>query len=501
MPINENPASDEGVAQLLWASLSETDRERLRAVLLFHADERELDGASGYGSIATLMAGIDVGTPRSDGATPNRGHQAKKTVPDTMELVEDEPVPFRPIGIGKPLRITLEQVYVGANSNWRGELLVTSTAAATEQSSAGTTAMNWWGRGLKPYDKVPLNDASAGSDVLYYSPAESNDKLDLAVYLKFDNFDRDQWAAWLKAANKIGSLPIVIGGFVTGGPAGAATGQAIVGVTSAGSNLAIALLDRAIDGGNSIQMNASISIGRAGLLSATPGYKLLTEERFIERYIYEDGSESHKPSSYISFEDDGKHPVYLEVDGNHFYVHRETGRLMHKDDGSWPNHPGWTYEKDSEVRGPWPYALILVDGTERSSLAQWKPAAVTADLAAKFLNRPKGDEIPNLAAEVFTAWSDVSMVNAAGALRQQIKDNDDDLDKTPDDEVLKNKKALYEKQLEAAIDSIQNEKLQDLIKADGTKFTVQSTDVGTRASVSGDKPAKPSEDYPDTVET
>lgn len=498
--MNENPASDEDVAQLLWARLSETERERLRAVLRIHADARELDGESGDGSIATIMVGVDVETARSDGAARDTGDQVQNTVPATVGLVEDEPVPFRPIGIGRPLRITLEQVYVGANPNWRGELLVTSTAAATENSGAGTTAMNWWGRGLKPHDKVPLNDASAGSDVLYYSPAESSDKLDLAVNLKFDNFDRDQWDAWSKAASKIGSLPIVIGGFVTGGPAGAATGQAIVGVTSAGSNLAIALLDRAIDGGNSIQMTTSISIERAGLQSATPGYKLLTEDRFIERYIYEDGSESHRLASYISFEDDVRHPVYLEVDGTHFYVHRETGRLMHKDGGSWPNHPGWTYEKDSEVRGPWPYALILVDGAERSSLAKWKPAAVTAELAAKFLNRPKGDEIPNLAADVFTAWSDASMVNVAGGLQRQIKDVDVNLDRNPNDDALKNKKELYEKQLEAAIDSIQNEKLQDLIKADGTKFTGQSTDVGKRPSVAGNKRAKPGGDSPDTVE-
>jgi hypothetical protein len=420
--------------------------------------------------------------------------------PDSVNLLEEEPVPFRPIGIGKPLRITLEQVYVGANPDWRGELLVTSTAAPSQSSDAGTTAMNWWGRGLKPEAIVPLNDATSGSDILYYSPAESSDKLDLAVNLKFDNFDRDQWAAWLKAADKIGSLPIVIGGFVAGGPAGGATGQAIVGVASAGGNLAIALLDRAIDGDNSIQMTASISIRRAGLLSITPGYKLLTQRDFVERYTYEDGSESPRSNSYISFEEGSKHPVYLDVDGTRFYVHRKSGRLMHKDDGTWPNHPGWTFAKDTEVRGPWPYALILIDGTESADLAQWKPAAVTADLAAKFLNRPKNDEIPNLAADVFSAWSDASLINSAALLRRQIKDVVEDLDSTPNDEELKNKKALYENQLEAAIDSIQNEKLRDLIKADGTKLTGQSNDDSTSPDSTGDETAQVSEDGPDNIE-
>jgi hypothetical protein len=48
------------------------------------------------------------------------GAGAEQADPDTVDLVEDKPVAFSPIGIGEPLRITLEQVYVGADRNSRG---------------------------------------------------------------------------------------------------------------------------------------------------------------------------------------------------------------------------------------------------------------------------------------------------------------------------------------------------------------------------------------------
>ncbi|ROR66615.1 hypothetical protein [Agrococcus jenensis] len=367
---------------------------------------------------------------------------------DDVVDVRGETVKFEPIGIGKPLKVELVSVYVGSTRMRDGELLVMSTAKDPDAPAGSVVAMNWWGDGVASRETVPLHSGTAGTRVIYYSPAESATLLSISVKLKFDYFPRDVVQAWADAAANIAGLPVLIGGMALAGPAGAASAQAIVGVAGAGAKLGIALLDRAIDGSGVISMDWPLSIADPGAVAQRAGFVLLTEDnRVLTR-----GQADNVVAGYASkdvFESVGVPEEFLEVDGRSFYVDGQDQVLRHAAAGSWSED--WPFQAGDQVRGPWPYALVKAHGADDEDLKKWKPAAVTADLAAKFLNRDRDAELPELTEAVFTAYSDVTMLKRAARMKGPIDAEKDDA-----------KKELLEKQRDALLDSIQDEKLQEL---------------------------------------
>lgn len=452
------------------ASLDENERAEIRrelegnreGIVLYASTPIDSDSPPGLrGSTTIVTDSVPVPVESGSGPAPQTG----------------KAIGFTELGLGKPLKITLERVYVGADQDYSGRLLVTSRAKASGAGEAATVALNWFGENLRPRTMVPLDDASAGSDVVYYSPAESADKIELSINLKFDRFDRAQWNAWREAAAGIGSLPVVIGGFAAGGAGGAAAGQAIVGVANAGADLVISLLDNAIDGRDGIAMTMDVAVARPGRLVREPGFVLLFPDNFVESWQLPDGSTADRSHWYVYDEgwaviDDEVQPKYLEVDGANFYVDLQSGRLRHKVAGEWPGYPGWRFDAHEEVRGPWPYALVLVNGAEDDSLKKWKPAAVAAELAAEFLARESREKLPAQTAKVFSAFFDASLVQKASDLDSKISALEKSIKKAnaaenlDEKEIasLTEKKALYEKQRDATIESIQTDALRELVK-------------------------------------
>ncbi|MET4096961.1 hypothetical protein [Arthrobacter sp. UYCu712] len=370
---------------------------------------------------------------------------------DDIVDVRGDTVKFDPIGLGNPLKVELVSVYVGRTDRGSGELLVMSTAKDPDAPAGSVVAMNWWGEEVKSQDLVPLNNGMAGTRVIYYSPAESATFISISVKVKFDYFPREVVEAWVKAAANIASLPILVGGVVFGGPAGAASAQAIVGVAEAGANLGIALLDKGIDGAGVTSMDWGLSVSDQGYVAQRAGFVLLTEENRVQMH----GEVGNVVAGYASNDGyanahDGP-KEFLEVDGRGFYVDGHDHVLRHVGDGSWDD-ADWSYKAGEKVRGPWPYALVKVHGGEDEDLKKWKPAAVTAVLAARFLNHDKDAALPELTEKVFTAYSDVTMINRAAQLQEKLSSEKDDI-----------KKNVLQKQYDALLEAIQNEKLKELL--------------------------------------
>lgn len=462
------------------------------------------DGRASREMSLRLFDGVQTGSldPRTGQVIlDNRNRLAADAASaDGSILLGARPVEFTAIGIGKPLKISLEQVYVGADRSSAGDLLITSRAKGTADADAATVAMNWLGEGISPQEIVPLDDAKAGTDILYYSPSETNGLIELAVNLKFDQFDRAQWKAWLDATANLGALPVMIGGFLGGGPGGAAGGQALVGVATAGADLAIELLDRRFDGNGGIDMTMTVAIYRPGVLRGEPGFVLLTPSNFVTEVIMEDGFSLYRDGRDDFMYMPTTRKVFFDVDGAEFYVDNRDRTLRHLKDGEWGSGPGWAYRQGEEVRGPWPYVLVSLDGAEDESLTQWKPAVVAADLAAKFLNRGSDTDVPNLSAKVFTAWFDTTMVTRANSLSGDVSRVDRKIKKLEEDhggtekekkerekEIadLREKRRLYEKQREAAIESIQSENLQRLIRGEDEPEDSDGEAGGEAASQAG----------------
>ncbi|MHA7271024.1 hypothetical protein [Arthrobacter sp. HLT1-20] len=363
----------------------------------------------------------------------------------------DAIVEFDPIGIGNPLKVELVSVYVGQTERESGQLLVMSTVRDPDAPAGAVFAMNWWGEGVESQEFVALNNGT-GNRVIYYSPAESATLLSISVKLKFDYFPEDVVEAWAKAATNIVRLPILIGGLAVGGPVGAASAQAIVGVVGAGADLTIALLDERIDGTELTSMDWALSIFDPGFPVQKAGFVLLTEENLVAK----SGTENRMASGYTSSQGPANArsgpKKFMEVKGNDFYVDARHQVLRHAKSGEWDGD-GWTFKAGDEVRGPWPYVLVKAHGAKNDDLKKWKPAAVTADLAAKFLNRDRDAKLPDLTEKVFTAYSDMAMLDRAVDLQKQIVN----------EKVDSKAKLLLTKQYDAILDSIQNENLKESV--------------------------------------
>jgi hypothetical protein len=392
--------------------------------------------------------------PSAKGATP------VKPQPEDAPTVTE----FTPVGIGQPMKITLEQLYVGDTPRPVGELLVVSATKDRDDAKEAPASMHWWGKKVATRTHPNMSDGSAGSAIMYYSPAEAATTLEVVVRLKFDYFPEDVVEAWRDAAVDVLGLPILIGG-ITFGVGGAAAAQAIVGVADAGSKLAVGLLDQAIDGEGAMRLGGDLTIAQPGRTEAQAGYLVLTPDGYTVKSRGRSGSSVVTGYTYIDGYESGisEHEETIDIAGMEFFVSNSDGKLKHTTDGKWKG--GKNYEAGETVEGPWAYAVISIDGKPDDDLKKWKPATVTADLAAKFLNRRKDSALPELTEKVFSSYSDAVMIGKAADLQEKIQKKTAEIEKakTEQKEALEKAKELLEKQRTALVDAIEDDKLKELV--------------------------------------
>ncbi len=390
-------------------------------------------------------------------------------VPSSKPRREPRTTRFTRVGIGQPMKITLEQLYIGETARPRGELLVISTAKDPEDAAEAAASFHWWGRSVEARTHPNMADGSAGTNLMYYSSAEAATKLELAVRLKFDYFPEEVVEAWRKAIVDIGRLPILLGG-MTFGPGGAAAAKAVVGVADAGSDLIVNLLDQSIDGEGGVVMGGDLTIAHPGRTEAQAGYLVLTPEGYAVRSRGEGGTSvltGYASNDGYRSERGTERTETIDIDDRDFYVSSADGKLKHAADGTWDD--GTAFEQGDTVEGPWHYAIILINGAPDPKLKKWRPAAVTADLAAKFLSRPKDSALPSLTEKVFSSYSDAVMVNRAADLDAEITAKTKAIKKATaaGDEAaqreLEAAKALLQQQRTAMVDAIEDDKLKELV--------------------------------------
>lgn len=361
--------------------------------------------------------------------------------------------PFAPIGLGKPMIISLSSLYVGratgGGASAVGQLLVMSTAKDPVDYAPSVVAVNAWQQ-VAPGAQVSLDAGKAGSRVLYYSPAQSERSISLSVQLNYDYFDKALWDAWTEAVTKSAALPAFLGGLVAGGPGGAALGQAIVTVAGATAKMAISAIDQAVDGGESTVMSWNVPIASPGQPPTKPGWMILTPDNLkIEVQMKRKNDQGFwEALDEALFGSEPPEKEAFDVDGLRFYVEPEDETLRHREGGTWPD--GTHFNKDERVAGPFPYALVKIDGTENRKLKKWKPAAISAELASRFLS-DGGTSLPDLAVDVFDAYANATFVRQANELADEMKN------------ASAAEKKLLEKQRTAAIESITDDNLRNLV--------------------------------------
>ena len=236
-------------------------------------------------------------------------------------------VPYEGIGIGKPLTIVLEKIYLGDYPDAmpffpisRGDVLVTSAHKGFESFDAAPRAVHLLEEDAERHTSLKAKATQQGSQLVYYSPAVTELSILLSVEFSVDrDFSKEVGDALAKAVTAAGALPV----FATAAPYLVAAGVAIPVGTKAANLLA---RPQAYFG-----EHAELNFDRAGVELAQPGALVLYGGRDARAF------EGFKLGPGFELRD---------ADG-------------------------------APYKGDLPFAVISLDGTERPELDGWSATAAS----------------------------------------------------------------------------------------------------------------------------
>jgi hypothetical protein len=312
--------------------------------------------------------------------------------------------PYQGIGVGKPLTIVVESIYVGDYPDampWvpyvdRGDVLVTSAHKAFESFDAAPRAVHLLQEKAKRRTFLRAKATHQGSQLVFYSPAVTEMSILFSIELSVDrDFNSQIGEALAKAVTVAGAMPV----FAPAAPYLVAAGIAIPIATRAVNMLA----SPQTFFGENVELNFT----RPGVELAQPGALVL-----------------HAGGGDAAF------------------------------DGSYKLGPGFVLrdEKGAPYDGPLPYAVISLDGTERPELEGWSATAASAVLLERFFS---SDELISKALEVvtdgMTLYNDMTYREKAAAALDKSK-------------VLKGAEKKKQQELyEAYLKNIQTKALRDTV--------------------------------------
>jgi hypothetical protein len=131
--------------------------------------------------------------------------------------VQSPALPYEGIGVGKPLTIVIETIYLGDYPDsmpWvpyvdRGDVLVTSAHKAFEAFDAAPRAVHLLEENAKRRAYLKSKAPQQGSQLVYYSPAVTGMGILFSVELSVDrDFSKEVGDALAKAVTGAGALPV-----------------------------------------------------------------------------------------------------------------------------------------------------------------------------------------------------------------------------------------------------------------------------------------------------
>jgi len=262
----------------------------------------------------------------------------------TTKSILETPVPFKEIGIGKPLAIEIRHVYTGANPEkpgWgekkRNDLLVTTALKSGTKYKRAPRAVNHLKPKASKNEDIPTVSAGEmGQQLVYYKKAEVLDKIILDIELTFDKFNQPFYEDLANAFEEAAGIPI----FAT------ASAYLIAGsmITRLIGNLGEAIFD----GEPVFNQTEEIRLFEPGMPVTRSGYKIVLPDEFETQILkdYELG-----PSEY----------------------------LVNKNDRS------------KRYDGPHPYVVLCLDGSPRGEdYEKFSPTLASAELLDRFFNIKEG---------------------------------------------------------------------------------------------------------------
>lgn len=311
------------------------------------------------------------------------------------------PVPFEPIGPGKPLTAMIREVYTGQHPaggffGTKKDMLITSALKSVTVFDAKPRAINFLQGKVNARSRLNRPGASEqGTPLLFYSPALLEKSLTLDLSMVFDQFPQALFDTLSKVFSAAAGIPLFLPYSVYLLAAGMLT------------KIAGAAGEALFDGKPVFDRTEALDIYFPGSPPLPPGFRLITSDNVD---LLEPG---FRDKYHVN-------TVGAVVDAN-----------------------GQPYQ------GNMPYMVISVDGTEQPEFASFTPTAASAAILSKFFGTGEQGQVANELIKAVQVFNDV-------IFRTQVDKLDVDIKKA---KTAKEKAALKEKR-EALAKNI----LEELLK-------------------------------------
>lgn len=329
------------------------------------------------------------------------------------------------IGLNKPLRIEIKDVYTGDHD--AGEVLLTTAVKSAASYDAQPLAV----QATHKLDKevpvhLPFRAAEPGSPIVYYTPAVLDRKLTVDVRMDFDRFDRDRYDRYVELIGKALTLPVFVGATALGGPAGAGTAAAAIYAASSGIKVLFRAFDRWRDGTNDADLYSTLSVNleAVGEVPTSSGYYLCWDDD-KELMLSPDGAWSDDATIAGAKGDE------FDVDDNGRLIYRGTDRRV-----------------DNISDG---YVLLHISGVEDDSLKNFQPTAASAALVSKFVGT-EGSLVGDIA-ELAEAYNDFVFLRRISEIDKKLEN------------VTGSEKTKLQEQRAATLKHIQSDAVKNLIES------------------------------------
>jgi hypothetical protein len=281
---------------------------------------------------------------------------------------------FAEVGIGKPLSIEIREIYTGRYPRGFGlfgsptsGMLVTTAMKGLEEFGGAARAVNFLTRRVGPKTRLREVDATtAGTPIVYYSPALTEMEAVLTLDMAFDEFPKEAFDVIASTASTAAGIPA----FAPAGP--------YLVVASAIVSLLGKIGDAGFDSSPDFSATIPLTLDRPGGLSLSADFRLCMNSEGLQDI----GSD-------------------YEVSAEGTLVRRSSGKA---------------YEGDH------PYIVLSVDGRPHEGREAFAPTAATADMVKAFFgSKPLGSTSIDVAVEGMKLYNDWQFRERASALDKQLR--------------------------------------------------------------------------------
>lgn len=286
----------------------------------------------------------------------------------------ESPVPFQPIGLGKPLTVMIREVYTGVHPSGglfggKKDMLITSALKSITSFDAKPLAINFLAKKVAPNSRLNRPGASEqGTPLLFYSPSLLERSLTLDMTVVFDQFDPKLFDTLGEVFTAAAGIPLFLPASLYLLAAGMLT--KIAG--SAGEAL--------FDAKPVFDRTEALDVFFPGSPPLPPGFRLITPDNV-----------------------DVQEPGFRDK-----YHMNALGQVVD--------------ESDKLYQGNMPYIVVSVDGTEQPEYASFTPTAASAAILSKFLSAGEQGQLAKDLIKAVQVLNDVTFRTQVDQLDAQIKE-------------------------------------------------------------------------------